>query len=246
MYTALKNLKLSFQRVRDIADDVDRHALEALSDAALRARHETIQCALAVILSGFLESFLKETAEELITIISSLGIPFQDLPERIRSTHFAEGGAVLKRQANEERRAKAARMTESEHLVKRLASVMDPSYELLWEAFADTRSNPDPQTISEFLGRFDVEECWKKLAVSTGLTQNTLQVSLKSFLKVRHECAHTGTASAIPTSGDIREYCVLLERLASGIVQVLEDRLAQPPLGRSVGVLTVSPPVSVP
>jgi hypothetical protein len=246
MYTALKNLKLSFQRVRDIADDVDRHASEALSDAALRARHETIQCALAVIVSGFLESFLKETAEELITIISSRGIPFQDLPERMRLTHFSEGGAVLKRQANEERRAKAVRMTESEDVVKRLASVLDPSYELLWEAFADTRSNPDPQTVSEFLGRFAVEDCWKKLAVSTGLTENTLQVSLKSFLKVRHECAHTGTASAIPTPGDIRGYCDLLERLASGIVQVLEDRLAQPPLGSTVGAPTVSPPVSAP
>ncbi|MFN0165346.1 MAG: HEPN domain-containing protein [Bryobacteraceae bacterium] len=243
MHTALNNLKSSLSRVRDIADDVDRHASQALSDAALRARDETIECALAVILSGFLESFLRETAEELITIISSRCIPFQDLPERIKSTHFAEGGAVLARQAGEERRARAVRMTESEDTVRRLASVLDPSYQLLWEAFADTRSNPGPQTISEFLGRFAVEDCWKKLAASTGLSENTLHISLKSFLKVRHECAHTGRASVVPTPGDIRGHCDLLERLACGIVQVLEDRLEQPPLGSGVAAPSVGAPV---
>jgi len=246
MQTALKNLESSLSRVRDIADDADMHASLALSDAALRARDETVQCALAVILSGFLESFLRETAEELIAMISSRGIPFQDLPDRIRSTHFVEGGAILARQAGEERKAKAARMTESEDMVRRLASVLDPSYQLLWEAFAETRSSPGPQTISEFLGRFAVEDCWKKLAASTGLSENTLQISLKSFLKVRHECAHTGTASVVPTPGDIRGHCDLLERLACGIVQVLEDRLGQLPLGSSVGAPSPGAPVLAP
>jgi hypothetical protein len=57
MQKALLNLKTSVQRVRDIASDIDNNASAALANLAILARHQTTQCAVTVILSGFLESF---------------------------------------------------------------------------------------------------------------------------------------------------------------------------------------------
>jgi hypothetical protein len=53
-----------------------------------------------------------------------------------------------------------------------------------------------------------------------------LRIALDSFLSLRHECAHTGTASTVPTASEIRDFCDLLESIASGIVKVLEDHVA--------------------
>jgi hypothetical protein len=54
MPNALPNFKASLDKVRAIADDIDAHAADALSDPAILARHETTLCAATVILSGFL------------------------------------------------------------------------------------------------------------------------------------------------------------------------------------------------
>jgi hypothetical protein len=71
MQKALLNLKASLARVRDITADIDTHVQAALADSAIQARHETTLCAASVILSGFLESFLREVAEEMVAEICS-------------------------------------------------------------------------------------------------------------------------------------------------------------------------------
>ena len=103
MQKALANLKASLDRVRDIAVDIDAHVQAALADATVHARHETALCAASVILSGFLEWFLREVAEEVITDICNRALPFDDLPPRIRVTHYWEGAACLREIARQER-----------------------------------------------------------------------------------------------------------------------------------------------
>src|SRR5690348_851489 len=91
----LRNLTASLDRVKAIADDIDAHVQDALKHPAVRARHETTLCAATVILSGFLESFLKDLAEEMISEICSRTIPFDQLPSKIRIAHYWEGARYI-------------------------------------------------------------------------------------------------------------------------------------------------------
>src|SRR5580658_497657 len=102
MQKALTNLISSVSRVRDIAVDIDANAQEALKDPGIQARHETTLCAATVILSGFLESFLKDVAEEVISDICNRALPFDTLPAKVRITHYWEGAVLLREIARQE------------------------------------------------------------------------------------------------------------------------------------------------
>ncbi|HYW43994.1 MAG TPA: HEPN domain-containing protein [Bryobacteraceae bacterium] len=246
MQKALLNLKTSVQRVRDIACDIDNNASAALANPTALARHETTQCAATVILSGFLESFMRETAEGMISEICARNVPFQDLPDKIRVTHFLAGGYFLHERAKYERKTGAFAMTESANVVRRLASVgiPQPPYELLWEAFADTQANPGPDAIGDFLRNFDVQKPIPALAAAMNVSANTLVIRLRSFIEVRNECAHTGSSSKVPTTSDIQDYCDLVEQTANGIVLVLQTVLARAPF--ALPTINAQPPPAVP
>jgi hypothetical protein len=80
-----------------------------------------------------------------------------------------------------------------------------------------------------FLKRFEIGDPLPTLAAAMNTTQNTLVISLESFMKVRHECAHTGFAKIMPTTTDVQGYCDLIEQLGTGIVTVFQDTLGKPP-----------------
>ena len=162
MRTALAAFRSSVGRVRNISDENDRSIPAILSDPALRDRYETIRCASTVILSGFLESFLKELADKFVTSICALNRPFPSLPERIRHSHYEFGGAVLSRRAQyaRARRSSVIKAT-PEDIAARLASVTSTPYDLVWEAFADTYANPNSEVIANYLRRFGVGKSWE-------------------------------------------------------------------------------------
>lgn len=228
MSQALTNFRASLTKVRDIIDDIDSNAALALRDSKARERYETTRCAVMVILSGFFESFLRTAAEEFVGEMCSRAVPFDVLPDRVRLAHFMEGAGVLMRQASKEKKDNP--MVRSEELVRRLASVSSgPPYELIWEAFADTKSNPKPEVVREFLNRFGLEDSGKKLADKTGISQGSSDTILSSFLQLRNECAHTGSAVSVPTTTEITGYCDFFEKLAKGIDNVLIDHLNAAP-----------------
>jgi hypothetical protein len=232
MRTALVNFLGSLDRVRDITVEIDSNLSKALSDKRLQQRHETIECASTVILSGYFESFLTDAAEAFIRELCSRSIPFDNLPLKIRATHFADGADFLAKRAKREsaklrRDTSIHRLIDSEAIARRIASVaLGSPYELVWEAFAETRANPGPDTLKQFLSRFDIEGGWKSLSARVGLSEATLEASLSSFILIRNECAHSGTATKIPTPPDIRDYCDLLQKVASEITSILEAHLA--------------------
>lgn len=234
MRTALAAFVGSLDRVRDITLEIDSSLSRALRDAAVLRRHETMQCASTVILSGYFESFLGLMAEAFIRALCMKNIPFNRLPLKIRTAHFSEGAEVLAKCARQEaktvRRDPANRdLTDSEGIVRRMASVVSGgAYELIWEAFAETRTNLGPDALREFLSRFDVDGAWSKLAGHTRLSEASMETLLRSFLSIRNECAHSGTATTIPTPSDIRGYCDLLQTIAEGITTLLEAHLAGP------------------
>lgn len=228
---AVIGLLVDVNRVRDIAVDIDANAQESLKDPAIQAWHETTLCAATVILGGFLESFLRDVAEEVISDICNRALPFDTLPSKVRITHYLEGALWLREIARHEKSENPIVLAEALDVAKRLASVGNAhsAYEITWEAFAETQANPGPQQISDFLRRFEIGDPLPTLAAAMNTTQNTLVIRLKSFMKVRHECAHTGSATIMSTTTDVQAYCDLIEQIGTGIVAVFQDTLGKPP-----------------
>lgn len=250
MQNALPNLKTSLDKVRAIADDIDARALDALKDPTNQARHETTLCAATVILSGFLESFLREVAEEMIAEMCDRAVPFEQLPPKVRVTHYWEGSLHIREMARQERSADPLVLAKAEDAARRLASVGSGQmpYEILWEAFAQTQANPGPGELSDYLKRFHIEKPLPTLAAAMNVSENNLTINLRSFIEIRNECAHTGSAKNIPTTSAVRDYCQLLEDLATGIIAVFENVLAAPPYTVAAPAATpvAAPPVAGP
>jgi hypothetical protein len=121
---------------------------------------------------------------------------------------------------------------------RRLASVgaTQLPYEILWEAFAETQANPGPDEVGAYLKRFHIPEPLPTLATAMNTTQSTLSLSLKSFMGIRNECAHPGSAKNVPTTSDVRGYCKLLEDVGTRIVTVFQNALGAPPYAVSAPV----------
>jgi hypothetical protein len=243
MQKALANLQSSLNRVRDITADIDANAKAALADSAIQARHETTLCAATVILSGFLESFLKEIAEDVISDICNRSVPFGSLPDKIRVTHFWDGAKCVSEMARRERSKNPLVLAKATDAARRLASVGGPQlpYEIVWEAFAETQANPGPSQISDFLKRFAIDKPLPTLAAAMKVGENTLIIGLSSFMEVRHECAHTGSATNVPTTTDVRGFCDLIEQLGVGILTVFQDILGKPPYAAAQPAVPASP-----
>src|SRR5271165_66150 len=95
MRSALQRLKSAIARVRDIAADIAATTPQALKDPALLQRHNTIQCACPVVLSGYFETFLKDLAEAFIAGLHARGTPFLNLPNKIQMHHFEKGASLI-------------------------------------------------------------------------------------------------------------------------------------------------------
>jgi hypothetical protein len=233
MRQALADLRLSFTAVNDVLADMDSNVALALSNKAIASRYETTRCALAVVMSGFLESFLKDAASGFFRQVNARNKPFNSLPEAIRFNHFMHGAKVLHEAAKRERQGKTKPLLtqQTEALAARLASPNVASYEIVWEAFADTQANPGPQAVRDYLAKFGIEDSLHKVALRTKLpySKKTIEVLLGSFMTLRNECAHTGTAATVPSTTYLRDTCDFIDEVAEAIVFLFEDLLANPP-----------------
>jgi hypothetical protein len=228
MQQALRDFKESLEKVRDVARNAIKNTGRSLASARVRERYNTVLSAVVVTLSGYFESFLRSVAEQYADEICKQSYPFASLKPAIQETHFHEGAKFLSyfRGRNVGGRYGWAN-TDRADIARRLASVAATSpYELVWEAFAETGGNANQQTIAEFLHRFGVRKPIGALAVEMGTTEPTLKNRLESFSAIRNECAHTGSATRPPTGVDVRDYCDLLESLATAIVAILSAHSA--------------------
>jgi hypothetical protein len=226
---ALADFLTGLGKIVDIADDIDNNAAAALGSAKIRARHETVQCAAVVVLTGYFEAFLKDEAEEFIGKLSAKAVPFASLPQRVRSAHAEDGARLRAVLAGARRNNRSARFSASvDDVAQRLASVFQSAspYKLIWEAFADTKSNPRPDVVADFLKRFGVKDVWKALGSRSSLSTSTLKMQLESLVEMRNECAHTAKPSTIPSTTTLRTYCDFLEKLSTAVSGVISDHLA--------------------
>ena len=223
MQQVLADFQSSLNRVRNLANDASANTPAALSNPLLLERHETALLAVVVMLAGFFESFLRGTAEAFIDGVNQQNYPFLTLKPTIQYAHFQGGGLLLDAIGGKTRSPRHSwTTTDAFDLVRRLASVQTTTgYELVWEAFAETRGNPDSDVIRIFLKRFGVAAPLEALAAQIGYSAQSLGVALDNFIVVRNECAHTGSTNNQPQPSDVLAYCDLLEKIATGIIAVL-------------------------
>jgi hypothetical protein len=246
MQNALTDFQTSLNRVRNLANDASANTSAALADPALRERHDTALSAVVVTLSGFFESFLRQTAEEYADQIDQQNHLFSQLKPAIRHAHFQGGGQLLTAIGGKNRSTRHNWTTaDALDVVQRLASVhAGTGYELVWEAFAETRGNPGPEVVKEFLVRFGVEKPMETLSQHMG---QSITLTLGSFIDVRNECAHNGQPNQTPQPSDVLDYCELLERTARGIVDTLAVHQVNqvPPVPASAAAVPAVPSSTV-
>jgi hypothetical protein len=185
-----------------------------------------VRCGAVVLLSGYLESFIKDCMRGFITQVNALGQPLTKLPVAMKHTHFRLGAKALEWQLKADK--KAGNTTRCENLAHRLASVsVVTGYTLAWEAFANTRANPAPDVVGELLVSVGVEQAWRKLRAATPIGLVDLHTFLTSFIAMRNECAHSGNITSPPGAADLLQYGQNLSGLGTAMVTVLTVRLGE-------------------
>ena len=234
MQNPLQTFKSQLRRFRSRVDDCKPAALQnPIWDTYERA-------ALAVLLSGALERFLREVVEEYIEHVCATVQRFDDLPEVMRRHHYKGGADQLCEAVRLETRRAAGRTpvpySAALEVCRKLASSGAEKYALVWEAFADTQANPGPDTVKDILRRLDVRKPWETLEARIpsdphpglrkgGALGNKLNADLRELLSARNRCAHGMAETAAPAYSSIEDYLVSLEAIADGIVGALEQRL---------------------
>lgn len=233
MRQALADFDISLTRIRDLANNILAQTGSALGNPSVLRLHETQQCGAVVLLTGYFEAFLKDVVRAYIDALSNKRVPFSRLPQVLQDTHFEEGGKVLAEasQALRKNRTPFFGSVPREDIAARLYSPVQPkrrsNYSILWEAFANTRSNPNPDVVKEIGRTLNVKKFWSQIAVhsGSGKSETTLSSSLHNLVVIRNACAHTGTVSPIPKPSELLDYADNLHDIGLGFVVVLESEL---------------------
>ena len=233
MRTVLADFKSSLNRIRAVTGRIVSETAAALASPQVRELHETQQCGAVVLTTGYLEAFLKDLVRRFIADLSQSGIDFQTLPGTIRDRHFEGGGDFVRKASIAGRSGHATPFgsVSREDVVARLHSVTSgATFDLVWEAFADTEANPGPAVVRKIgvaLG-LDRNHFWAEVSSRCGSptwSATAMQASLRALIDKRNACAHTGMVSPVPAAAEIIEYVEMLAALGTGIVATLEDHL---------------------
>lgn len=233
MRQALADFGTSLKRIRDLAQNIASATGAALASSAVRDLHETQQCGAIVLMTGYFEAFLKDVVRRFIQDLALSGLAFSGLPESIRDRHFEGGGKVLTRASEFARRGKPAPFGNAtrEDIVARLHSATGAgvTYQIVWEAFADTQANPGPDIVRDIAQGLGLRDVWPTIASNSGdptrWSPTGLTSKLADLVAKRNACAHTGTVSPVPAAADILDFADMLEALGAGLVGALEAEL---------------------
>lgn len=242
MRTALADFNASLKRIRHLADRIVSETGAALADSKILELHETQQCGAVVLTTGYLETFLKDVVQSFVAGLSKSGVSFPTLPASMQDRHFEGGGEFLRKASIAGRTGRPTNFGTAarEDVAARLHSVASGgAFDLVWEAFADTESNPGPSVVKKIAGGLglDSNKFWQdvsaRCASPTTWSATAIETSLKTLIEKRNAVAHTGRVSPVPTAPDIINYVDMLGALGEGMVATLEAHLTAlcpPPL----------------
>lgn len=225
-----KNLRKLFQvfstssrPIVGLMDDMDAQVAEALRNAIVREKHAAIRSASVVLLSGYLESFLRQSAEIFFDEIHGKGVRYKELPKIMHRTHFISGVNNIQRSVKDDDEFFSKTILALKNLTDPVSNDLSKLY---WNAFANTKGNPGPDVIKDYLRNFGVSDPFRVLAEKIRIDQNLIDITLNSFISLRNECAHTGTTRNTPTTSEVRDFVYFLRRLTLGISRALEGAVA--------------------
>jgi hypothetical protein len=231
---ALADFVTSLARIRALANSIIDETAAALAKSAIRDLHETQQCGAVVLLTGYFEAFLKDLVRRFVEDLSASGVAFTGLPVKIRDRHFEGGGRVLTKAVEFARKGKPTPFGNAtpQDIVARLHSASNTggTYQIVWEAFADTQANPGPDVVKQIAEGLGLTDFWRKISANSGdparWSDSALTTKLGDLITKRNACAHTGTVSPIPTAPDILDFADMLQAIGTGFVASLEAELA--------------------
>lgn len=208
---------------------IDKVAISLSTPEALKPTQlpitNAISCASIVLLSGHFENYLKNIVQEFIEKLNLLRKPITMIPFDMRVKHYAGGSEALLWASKKDKKLKSTLI--SEDLARRLGSLDNPTgYELAWEAFANTKSNPGTETVSTILNGLDISKTWDEI---NGLQKQhgRLDTFLASFIEMRNVCAHTGRHNTPPSAYDLTDYIERFKSLAECIDLLIGVRLEE-------------------
>lgn len=206
---------------------VQAEANLALRDQSIRSQHHAIQCGSIVLLSGYLESFIRSICETYFAILSAKGFGMAALGSEFLEVHLREGAGHLAELVKRERR-KNQSLTGATAFVRRLmAPIADASKSPSWEAFARTQGNPSPEVLKSVLRGLGVKGGLDAVATATNgrYSAAAAQQLLQNLIDLRNECAHTGSATSVPQPSTVLDLVYFTRVLVLGVCGVVDKQI---------------------
>lgn len=160
---------------------------------------------LAVVGFSFLEDFIKRRSDEVVSLLGTFGVPFEDLPEKVQiASTYGAVNAISYQISLRNGEDKVAFVQEH---AKKIASTSETAFDLTSMAFGYGQSNIGADSVKDILKAFQVHDPWGQItsiASSLGLAALPLNESFKNAARRRHRAAHV--ADCDTPQGDISQY----------------------------------------
>lgn len=161
-------------------------------------RAKTLRNGIAIIGFSVLEHFIRERTGELLLAFDQVGTPFDDLPERIKTT--ATKGAIKGISSRLKFSDAEITFTQSESRI--IASSLDSTYKISKYSIGWENSNLDVDTVRSIFKLFNIENGWAqidRLSNKLNMTILSSKDSFKNAVDRRHDAAHNYNAIIQPT-----------------------------------------------
>lgn len=167
----------------------------ALSDHAHNSVARMLRNGLAVVGFAALEDFIKSRTSEVLGAIGRTGVPFRDLPEKLKNAATVDAVDAFAYQLSI--RAKTDRISYIQEHAQKVASTLNTAYEITQHAFGYSQANLQDSTVKEILKSFKVEDAWgqmSQLASRLSLTALPLEETFRGAALRRNRAAHVAHA----------------------------------------------------
>lgn len=164
---------------------------------------------MAVVAFVALEDFIKRRAAEALIGISNYGIPFLNLPDKLRkATTYEAFGSIafqLKIRPAEDKESYAQTSAGA------IFSTASENYNLYEHAFGYDSSNISSDAINKFLSSVCISSVWKSMTALAGHLDLGLDLKsrFESSARLRHKAAHVSNANiTIDDLETLRKNCI--------------------------------------
>ncbi|MDP9901291.1 hypothetical protein [Variovorax ginsengisoli] len=220
----------SARPIEQLMRRIQNESPAALRDADLRTQHHTIQFGSVVLLSGFLESFLRVNCENYFAQLSAKGFGMDRLGFDFLEIHIREGAGHLADMVKRESKHRPKTLGNSSAFVRRLvAPIADAAKSPAWEAFARTQGNPSAEVVKAVLQGLGIRGGLNSLegAIQGRYSASTIEQLLKNFIELRNECAHSGSSVNVPQPSTILDLVYFMRILILGVCRLTDRKISE-------------------